>query len=79
MPLDRLTPLDVSNRRVERRGLPVGVAALAILDGALLEPSGELAVDAIRATIEELPARGPAAPSEALLARLRLRRSGLGR
>ena len=31
--LDRLTPLDVSNLRIERHGLPMNVAALTILEG----------------------------------------------
>ena len=31
--LERLTPLDVSNLRIERHGLPMNVAALAILEG----------------------------------------------
>ena len=50
--LERLTPLDVSNLRIERHGLPMNVAALAILEGgALLDGSGELALEAIRARI----------------------------
>ncbi len=52
--LERLTPLDVSNFRVERRGLPMGVAALAILESrGLLDSSGGLALDAIRVRIEQ--------------------------
>ena len=52
--LERLTPLDVSNLRIERRGLPMNVAALAILEGgALLDASGELALEAIKARIEQ--------------------------
>jgi diacylglycerol O-acyltransferase / wax synthase len=51
--LDRLTPLDVSNLRIERHGLPMNVAALAILEGGvLLDASGELALEAIRVRIE---------------------------
>jgi diacylglycerol O-acyltransferase / wax synthase len=51
--LERPTPLDVSNLRVERRGLPMNVAALAILEPrALLNSSGELTLDAIRARIQ---------------------------
>jgi diacylglycerol O-acyltransferase / wax synthase len=51
--LERLTPLDVSNLRIERRGLPTNVAALAVLEPrVLLDSSGELALDAIRARIE---------------------------
>jgi diacylglycerol O-acyltransferase / wax synthase len=51
--LERLTPLDVSNLRIERHGLPMNVAALAILEGrVLLDASGELALEAIRVRIE---------------------------
>src|SRR5215472_5483512 len=50
----RLTPLDVSNLRIERHGLPMNVAALAILEGrVLLDASGQLALEAIRARIEQ--------------------------
>jgi diacylglycerol O-acyltransferase / wax synthase len=50
--LERLTPLDVSNLRIERRGLPMNVAALAVVEGGvLLDASGELALGAIRARI----------------------------
>jgi diacylglycerol O-acyltransferase / wax synthase len=53
VPLERLTPLDVSNLRIERRGLPTNVAALGVLEPrALLDSSGELALDAIRPRIE---------------------------
>jgi diacylglycerol O-acyltransferase / wax synthase len=52
--LERLTPLDVSNLRVERHGLPMNVAALAILEGrVLLDASGGLALESIRARIEQ--------------------------
>jgi diacylglycerol O-acyltransferase len=52
--LERLTPLDVSNLRIERHGLPMNVAALAIVEGgALLGASGELALEAIKARIEQ--------------------------
>jgi diacylglycerol O-acyltransferase / wax synthase len=52
--LERLTPLDVSNLRIERHGLPMNVAALAILEGrGLLDTSGQLALDAIRVRIEQ--------------------------
>ena len=51
--LERVTPLDVSNLRVEQHGLPMNVGALAILEPrALLDSSGELDVEAIRARIE---------------------------
>jgi len=52
--LERLTPLDVSNLRIERHGLPMNVAALAILEGRVLPGApGELAVEAIRVRIEQ--------------------------
>jgi diacylglycerol O-acyltransferase len=52
--LDRLTPLDVSNLRIERHGLPMNVAALAILEGrVLLDASGALALEAIRVRVEQ--------------------------
>jgi diacylglycerol O-acyltransferase / wax synthase len=52
--LERLTPLDVSNLRIERHGLPMNVAALAILEGrVLLDASGKLALEAIRVRIEQ--------------------------
>jgi diacylglycerol O-acyltransferase / wax synthase len=52
--LERLTPLDVSNLRIEQHGLPMNVAALAILEGhVLLDASGELALEAIRVRIEQ--------------------------
>ena len=51
---DRLTPLDMSNLRVEARGLPMHVAAVAILDGTpLVDVSGQLRLEAIRRHIEE--------------------------
>ena len=51
--LERLTPLDLSTLRIERRGLPLNVAALAILEpGGLLDASQQLVLDAIRARIE---------------------------
>jgi diacylglycerol O-acyltransferase / wax synthase len=51
--LERLTPLDVSNLRVEQHGLPMNVGALAILEPrVLLDSSGKLDLDAIRARIE---------------------------
>jgi WS/DGAT/MGAT family acyltransferase len=52
--LERLTPLDVSNLRIERHGLPMNVAALAFLEGhVLLDASGQLALAAIRMRIEQ--------------------------
>jgi diacylglycerol O-acyltransferase / wax synthase len=50
--LERLTPLDVSNLRIEQHGLPMNVAALAILEGrVLLDAPGQLALEAIKARI----------------------------
>ncbi|HEY7360105.1 MAG TPA: wax ester/triacylglycerol synthase domain-containing protein, partial [Streptosporangiaceae bacterium] len=52
--LERLTPLDVSNLRIDRHGLPMNVAALAILEGRVRTgASGGLALEAIRARIEQ--------------------------
>jgi diacylglycerol O-acyltransferase / wax synthase len=52
--LERLTPLDASNLRIERHGLPMNVAALAILEGrALLDASGDLPLETIRVRIEQ--------------------------
>ncbi|MGN6176463.1 MAG: wax ester/triacylglycerol synthase family O-acyltransferase [Streptosporangiaceae bacterium] len=52
--LERLTPLDVSNLRIEKHGLPMNVAALAILEGrVLLNAPGEPALEAIKARIEQ--------------------------
>jgi diacylglycerol O-acyltransferase / wax synthase len=51
--LERLTSLDLSNLRIEAHGRPMNVAALVILEGgALLGASGELALEANRARIE---------------------------
>jgi diacylglycerol O-acyltransferase / wax synthase len=51
--LERLSPLDVSNMRVEGRGLPMHVAAVAVVDGApLLDAAGELRLEAVRAEVE---------------------------
>jgi diacylglycerol O-acyltransferase / wax synthase len=70
--LERLTPLDVSNLRIESHGLPMNVAALAILEGrVLLDPSGELALEAIRDRIEQRLHLAPRL-------RQRLYRPGLG-
>ena len=51
--LDRLSPLDVSNLRVEDHGLPMHVAALAILEGTpLLGDSGQVRLDVVREHLE---------------------------
>lgn len=58
--LERLSPLDISNLRVETHGLPMSVAALAILDGLpLLDASGQFALEASRRRIEHRLHRAP--------------------
>jgi WS/DGAT/MGAT family acyltransferase len=55
---DRLSALDLSNLRVEERGVPMHVAALALVDGApLRDARGELRLPALR---EHVGARIPA-------------------
>jgi diacylglycerol O-acyltransferase len=49
--LDRLTPLDASNLRVEDHGVPMHVAALVIVDGAKAN-NGQLQLKAIREQVE---------------------------
>lgn len=52
--VERLTPLDVSNLRVEDHGFPMHVAALALLDGRpLVDSAGHLRLDAIREHVEQ--------------------------
>ena len=51
--LERLSPLDASNLRVEDHGLPMHVAALVILDQApTAGSSGPLDLETLRATLE---------------------------
>jgi diacylglycerol O-acyltransferase len=51
--LERLSPLDASNLRVEDRGVPMHVAALVILDRTPLDGSSRQAgLDAVRAIVE---------------------------
>jgi diacylglycerol O-acyltransferase len=51
--LDRLTALDAGNLRIERHGVPMHVAALAIIDGASLRnASGRLDEGAVREHLE---------------------------
>jgi diacylglycerol O-acyltransferase len=51
---ERLTPLDASNLRVEDHGVPMHVAALAIVEGdGLREESGRLDLDRIRAHVQQ--------------------------
>jgi WS/DGAT/MGAT family acyltransferase len=53
-PVERITPLDMSNLRVEEHGLPMHVTALAVCDGeALLDDKGELRLPEIRARVAE--------------------------
>lgn len=57
---ERLTPLDVSNLRVEDHGLPMHVAALLVLEGApLADGSGQLRLDVVRQSIERRLHRTP--------------------
>jgi WS/DGAT/MGAT family acyltransferase len=57
---ERLSVLDVSNLKVEQRGLPMHVAALALLDaGPLLDASGELRLGAVREHVEGRTRRTP--------------------
>ena len=58
--LERLSAIDAANLQVERRGLPMNVAALANLEGApLLDGSGQLALEAITARVEQRLHRAP--------------------
>lgn len=51
--LERLSPQDASNLRVEARGVPMHVAGLVILEGGpLLDSGGSLRLDKVRAHIE---------------------------
>ncbi len=51
--LARLSPVDVANLRVEDRGVPMHVAALAVVEGApLLDAAGQLRLDAVRAEVQ---------------------------
>jgi diacylglycerol O-acyltransferase / wax synthase len=52
--LERLSPLDVSNLRVEDHGLPMHVAALAIVEGTpLIDASGQLRLDELRGLLDQ--------------------------
>lgn len=58
--LDRLRPQEFSNLRVEARGLPMHVAALAILEGTpLCDAQGRLRLEVVRSWIQR---RLPLAP-----------------
>lgn len=51
--IERLSPLDAANLRVEERGAPMHVAALALLGGSpLLDSAGRLRETEIRAHVE---------------------------
>ena len=52
--VDRISPLDLSNLRVEEQGMPMHIAALAFLDGRpLLDEVGDLQLERIRRHVEE--------------------------
>jgi len=52
--VDRISPLDLSNLRVEEHGMPMHVAALALLDGRrLLDEAGDVRIGQIRRHVEE--------------------------
>jgi WS/DGAT/MGAT family acyltransferase len=51
---DRVTALDLSNLRVEEHGMPMHIAALAVLDGQpLLDEGGDLQMEQIRRHVTE--------------------------
>lgn len=51
--LERLSPVDAANLRVEGQGVPMHVAALGVVDGApLLDAAGQLRLDAVRADVQ---------------------------
>jgi diacylglycerol O-acyltransferase / wax synthase len=51
--LERLSPVDAANLRVERQGMPMHIAALAVVDGApLLDAAGQLQLEAVRADVQ---------------------------
>ena len=57
---ERLSPLDVSNMRVEGHGRPMHVTAVAVVDGApLLDAAGQLRLAAVRADMERRLHRAP--------------------
>jgi diacylglycerol O-acyltransferase len=50
---ERLSPVDAANMRVERRGLPMHVAAIGVVDGTfLLDAAGRLRLEEVRADVE---------------------------
>lgn len=52
--VDRISPLDLSNLRVEEHGMPMHIAALALLDGRpLLDEVGHLQMEQIRRHVAE--------------------------
>ena len=52
--VDRISPLDLSNLRVEEHGMPMHIAALALLDGQpLLDEGGDLQMERIRRHVAE--------------------------
>ena len=60
LPLRRISSLDASNLRVERSGLPMTVAAVAVLEGGLLgRASGAVDLEAVRRHVARRVAREP--------------------
>ncbi|MGE5292631.1 MAG: wax ester/triacylglycerol synthase family O-acyltransferase [Micromonosporaceae bacterium] len=52
--LERLSPIDAASMRVESRGRPMHVAAIAVVDGTpLLDAAGRLILDDVRADLEQ--------------------------
>jgi diacylglycerol O-acyltransferase / wax synthase len=52
--VERISPLDLSNLRVEEHGMPMHIAALALLDGRpLLDEVGDLQMEEIRRHVAE--------------------------
>src|SRR5262252_8094023 len=72
--LERLSPVDAANMRVESRGLPMHVAAVGVVEGAAwVDTAGELGLEEVRADLER---RLPLTPR--LRQVLVRRRRGLG-
>jgi WS/DGAT/MGAT family acyltransferase len=58
--LERLSPVDAANVRAEGRGVPMHVAAVAVVDGApLLDAAGRLRLEDVRADVERRLHRAP--------------------
>ena len=58
--LERLSPLDAANMRVESRGGPMHVAAIGVVDGtALFDPAGRLRLEEVRVDLNRRLHRAP--------------------